>query len=141
LVRLGATVIATVGSEDQVARITDGQGVHVAYDSVGADTFSGSLDCIGYLGTLVNFGQSSGPVPTFAVSRLAAKSNAIMRPILFHYIRGPTALEAVARETFEAIERGIIRPQIGLRLPLSRAAEAHVQPESRSTSGQIVLVP
>ncbi|HEY7889002.1 MAG TPA: quinone oxidoreductase [Steroidobacteraceae bacterium] len=161
---LGATVIATVGSEekaqiarecgadhvilyrresfvDRVAQITGGQGVGVAYDSVGADTFSGSLDCLDYQGTLVNFGQSSGPVPPFAVSRLAAKSNAIVRPMLFHYIRGRAALEAVFSESVEAIEKGIIRPQIGLRVPLSGAAEAHVRLESRSTTGQIVLVP
>jgi NADPH2:quinone reductase len=80
-------------------------------------------------------------VPPFAVSRLAAKSNTIVRPMLFHYIRGSAALEAVAGETFDAMEKGVIRPQIGLRLPLSRAAEAHERLESRATSGQIVLVP
>jgi NADPH2:quinone reductase len=161
---LGATVIATVGSEekatiarscgadhvilyrkesfvDRVAQITGGKGVEVVYDSVGADTFAGSLDCLDYLGTLVNFGQSSGPVPPFAVSRLAAKSNTIVRPMLFHYIRGRAALEAVAQESFEAMRRDIIRPHVGLRLPLSRAAEAHVRLESRATTGQIVLVP
>src|SRR6202167_4643905 len=91
---LGATVIATVGSEkkaavarecgadyvilyreenfvERVAQITQGRGVDVAYDSVGADTFSGSLDSLGYLGTLVHFGQSSGSVPPFDGSRLA----------------------------------------------------------------------
>jgi NADPH:quinone reductase len=161
---LGATVIATVGSEekaaiarqcgadhvvlyrkenfvDRVAQITGGKGVEVVYDSVGADTFAGSLNCLDYLGTLVNFGQSSGPVPPFAVSRLAAKSNTIVRPMLFHYIRGRAALEAVAQESFEAMVADIIRPQIGLRLPLSRAAEAHVRLEARATTGQIVLVP
>lgn len=161
---LGATVIATVGSEekaevarqcgadhvilyrsenfvDRVAQITGGKGVEVVYDSVGADTFAGSLNCLDYLGTLVNFGQSSGPVPPFAVSRLAAKSNTIMRPMLFHYIRDRAALEAVANESFDAMAKGIIRPQVGLRLPLSRAAEAHERLESRATSGQIVLVP
>jgi NADPH2:quinone reductase len=161
---LGATVIATVGSEekariarecgadhvilyrkenfvDRVAQITGGKGVEVAYDSVGKDTFSGSLDCLDYLGVLVNFGQSSGPVAPVAVSRLAAKSNTIARPMLFHYIRGRAALEAVAKESFEAMDKGIIRPQVGLRLPLSRAAEAHARLESRATTGQIVLVP
>jgi NADPH2:quinone reductase len=126
---------------DRVAQITGGKGVEVVYDSVGADTFAGSLDCLDYLGTLVNFGQSSGPVPPFAVSRLAAKSNTIVRPMLFHYIRGRAALEAVAQESFEAMRRDIIRPHVGLRLPLSRAAEAHVRLESRATTGQIVLVP
>ena len=161
---LGATVIATVGSDEKaaiarecgadhvilyrsenfvarVAQITDGKGVEVAYDSVGGDTFSGSLDCLGYLGTLVNFGQSSGPVQPFAVSRLAAKSNAIVRPMLFHYMRDRAALETMARETFDAMAKGIIRPQVGLRMPLSRAAEAHARLESRTTTGQTVLVP
>jgi NADPH2:quinone reductase len=161
---LGATVIATVGSEEKaatarecgadhvilyrqerfverVAQITSGKGVDVAYDSVGADTFSGSLESLGYLGTLVNFGQSSGSVPPFAVSRLAAKSNAIVRPVLFHYIRDRAALESVAKESFGAIEKGVIRPQIGLSLPLSHAADAHTRMESRTTVGQIVLVP
>jgi NADPH:quinone reductase len=161
---LGATVIATVGSEkkaaiarecgadhvilyreesfvERVAQITAGRGVDVVYDSVGADTFSGSVDCLGYLGTLVNFGQSSGPVPPFAISRLAARSNAIVRPMLFHYIRERAALEAMAQETFEALDEGVIREQIGLRLPLSRAADAHIALESRATSGAIVLLP
>jgi NADPH2:quinone reductase len=161
---LGATVIATVGSEEKaaiardcgadhvilyraenfverVAQITASRGVTVAYDSVGADTFSGSLDCLDYLGTLVNFGQSSGPVPPFAISRLAAKSNAVVRPMLFHYISDRAALETMARESFAAMAQGIIRAQVGLRVPLSRAAEAHVRLESRASTGQTVLVP
>ena len=161
---LGATVIATVGSEkkaaiarecgadhvilyreenfvERVAQITQGRGVDVAYDSVGADTFSGSVDCLAMLGTLVNFGQSSGPVAPFSISRLAARSNGIIRPMLFHYIRDRASLEAMARETFEALERGVIKDQVGLRIPLSKAAEAHIALESRATSGAIVLLP
>ena len=161
---LGATVIATVGSETKaavarecgadhvilyreesfvarVAQITQGKGVDVAYDSVGADTFSGSVDCLGLRGTLVNFGQSSGPVAPFTVSRLAARSNGIVRPMLFHYINTRATLEATAHQTFEALERGIIKDQIGLRIPLSKAGEAHIALESRATSGAIVLLP
>jgi NADPH2:quinone reductase len=80
-------------------------------------------------------------VPPFAVSRLAAKSNTLVRPVLFHYIRNRAALESMAEESFGAIAQGVIRSQIGLSLPLSRAADAHTQLESRTTSGQIVLVP
>jgi len=161
---IGATVIATVGSaekartvrecgadevilyreEDFVARVaelTGGEGVDVAYDGVGADTFLGSLDCLNFLGTLVNFGQSSGPVAPFPVSRLAARSNTLVRPLLFHYIRTRGELEAMAREAFAAIEAGVICATIGLRLPLPRAGEAHTALESRATSGAIVLVP
>jgi NADPH:quinone reductase len=162
--RLGATVIATVGSEEKaaqvrrcgadhiilyrkesfverVAQITGGLGVDVVYDSVGADTFLGSLDCLAYFGTLVNFGQSSGPVEPFPVARLASRSNAVVRPILFHFIRERRALEALAGETFAALEAQIIETRISLRLPLARAAEAHAALESRTTSGSIVLTP
>ena len=161
---LGATVFATVGSaekarvarecgadevilyrqEDFVARVaelTGGEGVDVAYDGVGADTFLGSLDCLGFLGTLVNFGQSSGPVAPFPVARLAVRSNTLVRPMLFHYMRERAELEALAREAFGAMQAGVIRATIGLRLPLARAGEAHTALESRATSGAIVLVP
>ena len=161
---LGATVIATVGSQqkaeiaqecgadhvilyreesfvERVAQLTQGEGVDVVYDSVGADTFSGSVDCLGVLGTLVNFGQSSGPVPPFTISRLAARSNAVVRPMLFHYIRDRVALESMAHESFKALQDGIIRARIDMRVPLARAAEAHIALESRSTSGVVILIP
>lgn len=161
---LGARVITTVGSPqkaaianecgahhviqyreenfvDRVRQITEGHGVEVAYDGVGLDTFSGSLDCLGMLGTLVNFGQASGPVPPLAVSRLSARSNGVVRPMLFHYIRERPALEAVAAETFAAVAAGTIKVEIGLRLPLEQAAQAHAALESRATTGSVILTP
>lgn len=159
---LGVRVIATVGSPEKaaiargcgaddvilyrkenfverVAAFTHGRGVDVVYDSVGADTFSGSLDCLGYFGTLVNFGQSSGPVPAFAVSRLAARSNCVVRPIVFHYLRERSSRDTMAEETLKMVQAGVLRSRIGLRLPLSQAAEAHIALESRATTGAIVL--
>ena len=161
---LGARVIATVGSPakaaiarecgadevilyrdenfvERVSQLTGGRGVDAVYDSVGADTFSGSIDCLGYFGTLVNFGQSSGAVPPFSVSRLSARSNAVVRPLLFHYIRERAALEAMTEATFAALQAGVIRAQIGLRLPLRQAADAHIALESRRTSGAVILLP
>lgn len=159
---IGARVIATVGSPEKaviargcgadevilyrsenfverVAAFTHGHGVDVVYDSVGADTFSGSLDCLAYFGMLVNFGQSSGPVPPFPVSRLAVRSNAVVRPIVFHYIRERSARDAMAEETFKMVQAGVLTPRIGLRVPLSRAGEAHVALESRETTGAVIL--
>jgi NADPH2:quinone reductase len=161
---LGARVITTVGSAqkaqianacgahhviqyreenfvDRVRQITEGHGVEVAYDGVGADTFSGSLDCLGMMGTLVNFGQASGPVPPLTVSRLSARSNAVVRPMLFHYIRERSALDAIAAETFAAVAAGTIKVEIGLRVPLEQAAQAHAALESRATTGSVILTP
>jgi NADPH2:quinone reductase len=106
---LGATVIGTVGSEEKaelarnagcqhvilyrrenfverVREITDGRGVDVVYDSVGKDTFQGSLESLATFGHLVNFGQSSGSVEPFEVSRLSKGSNSLSRPVVFHYV-------------------------------------------------------
>lgn len=161
---LGARVIATVGTPekgaiarecgaddvifyrrenfvDRVRELTRGQGVQVVYDAVGADTFAGSLDCLDYCGTLVNFGQASGPVAPFEVSRLAVRSLTLVRPLLFHYIRTRAALDAMAAETFRMLEEGVLSARVGLTLPLARAAEAHVALESRRTTGAIVLLP
>jgi NADPH2:quinone reductase len=159
---IGAHVIATVGSVekaeiargcgansvilyrsekfvDRVAAFTHGRGVDVVYDSVGADTFDGSLSCLSYFGTLVNFGQSSGPVPPLTLSRLAARSNAVVRPMLFHYLRERSIRDAMIEETFKMVLAGVLTPRIGLRLPLSQVADAHAALESRATTGAIIL--
>jgi NADPH:quinone reductase len=159
---LGARVIATVGSSEKakiargcgaddvilyrtenfverVKSFTHGRGVDVVYDSVGADTFDGSLECLGYFGTLVNFGQSSGPIPPFTISRLSSRSNAIVRPTVFNYLRERSQRDAMAEETFKMVLAGVLTPRIGLRLPLGQASQAHVALESRSTTGAIIL--
>ncbi|KRE24496.1 quinone oxidoreductase [Bosea sp. Root483D1] len=161
---LGATVIATVGdtSKEAVARacgaqhvitgamgdlpervrqITAGQGVAVAYDSVGRDSFQASLASLAWFGRLVNFGQSSGPVPPFEVSQLAARSNALSRPIVFHYLRDPARLHQMADEVFALLGQGILAVEIGLRLPLAEAGRAHALLEARQTMGPTILLP
>lgn len=161
---LGATVIGTVGSEDkaEVARrlgcnhtilyreedfvarvreITGGRGVDVAYDSVGRDTFEGSLDCLARLGHLVNFGQSSGPVEPFAVARLSKGSFSLTRPMLFHYVRDPRELRQMSDQLFEAIGTGVLTVREPRALPLTEAEEAHRLLEARATSGSVVLLP
>lgn len=161
---LGARVIGTAGgpakcavaraagcahvidyrAEDFVARvkaITGGEGVAVAYDSVGADTFDGSLECLGLRGHLVNFGQSSGPVPPFAIARLMQKSNTLTRPAVFHYAAGRPALEAMAAALFAVLGSGAVKAEPGRTLPLAEAAEAHRLLESRAAEAPLVLVP
>jgi len=162
--QLGATVIGTVGSDaksrvardagchhtilyrsvdfvEAVRRITGGRGVDIAFDSVGKDTFYGSLDALAKLGHLVNFGQSSGPVEPLQVNRLAAKSNSLTRPILFHHTENPEHLRAMAASLFEAFDRGILTAVLGRALPLAEAARAHQALEARSGEGPFILIP
>lgn len=140
----GVDDIVFYRSEDFVARVrelTDGAGVAAVFDSVGRDTFAGSLQCLDFNGTLVNFGQSSGPVAPFTPADLAVRSLTVTRPILFHKIRRPAELQVYVREAFEAIAAGIVRPLDPLVLPLSRAADAHRLLEAGQSPGGIVLVP
>ena len=161
---LGATVIATVGSSEkakvareagaqhiilyrqqdfvaQVRDITAGAGVAAVYDSVGADTFLKSLECLGHGGMLVNFGQASGPVSPFSPALLAVRSTSVCRPILFHYLRDPAEAGLMFQDVFDAFRLGVLKPVATLALPLAEAAEAHRVLESGASPGGVVLIP
>jgi len=161
---LGATVIGTVGSpekaevarahgcdypilyerEDLVSRvrsITAGRGVDVVYDSVGRATFMKSLDCMRPMGTVVSFGQSSGPVPPFDLSILGAKGSIFLtRPSVMHYTAAREDLLAHARDLFEVVSKGAVRIEIQQTYPLAEAAQAHRNLESRRTTGSSILI-
>jgi NADPH2:quinone reductase len=161
---LGATVIGTVGSDekaevarangcqhpivytrekfaDRVKEITGGKGVKVAYDSVGKDTLLGSLDCLQTLGTVALFGQSSGPVPPFDPSLLARGSYFITRPTIFHYVATREDLLKAAGALFEVVLAGAVKIEVRQTYPLSEAARAHRDLESRRTTGSTVMLP
>ncbi len=162
---LGATVIGTVGSpekaelarahgyhhvidyrtEDFVARvkeITGGKKCDVVYDSVGKDTFAGSLDCLRPLGMMVSFGQSSGAVPPFSVNILSQKGSLFLtRPTLFTYTATRAGLEQSANGLFDVVGRGIVRIEVNQRYALKDAAQAHRDLEGRRTTGATVLLP
>lgn len=126
----------------RVREITDGAGVHAVYDSVGADTWRGSLACLRPRGMFVTFGQSSGMIEGFAFADLAKVGSAsACRPSLFHYIATRDELEARAGSLFEVLGSGAVRAEVRQRLPLSEVAEAHRALESRRTTGATVLVP
>lgn len=162
---LGARVIGVVGSEAKVAiarrngcrhvlvmgrdpiaagvkRITRGAGVRVVYDSVGKDTFMESLDCLAPLGTMVTYGNASGPPPAISPLELARRGSLFLtRPSLFAYIARRDDLDAAARETFRIVSSGKVRITIGQRYALADVAAAHRDLEARRTVGATVLLP
>ncbi len=162
---IGATVIATVGSEAKAAkarslgadhvilyreqdvaaevrRITDGKGVPVAYDSVGKDTFEGTLASLARRGLFVSFGNASGPVPPFPPARLAAGGSLYLtRPTLFDYIVTTEDLDESAALVFGMVASGKIDIEIGQTFPLAEARRAHEALESRTTIGASLLIP
>ncbi|MCA0200430.1 MAG: quinone oxidoreductase [Proteobacteria bacterium] len=162
--RIGARVIGVVGGADKVARaraagcddvilrteadvaaevmaLTKGRGVDIVYDSVGKDTFEASLDVLALRGHLVNFGQASGPVAPFTPARLAAKSNAVWRPILFHFLADPVERQAMADEFFAAVLAGAVKVEVGASFGLGEAPAAHQALESGATTNSIILIP
>jgi len=131
-------------TEDFVARmrdITGGKGLQAVYDSVGADTIMGSLDCLAPFGTLVSFGQSSGAPDQLRVSHLAKGSFRLTRPSLFHHSSNRAWLEQASTDLFAMIRSGAIKVQIGATWPLDQAAAAHDALTGRQTTGCIVLLP
>jgi NADPH2:quinone reductase len=161
---LGATVIAVVGSpakaerarelgadhvvlsgEDWVAQAkaaTGNRGVDVVYDSVGKDTFIGSLDSLRPRGLMVTYGNASGPVPPMAPLELSKRGSLFLtRPTLFHYIPTRASLVRAASEMFDLVAKSVIKVQVGQVYPLQDAARAHVDLETRRTVGATVLLP
>jgi NADPH2:quinone reductase len=161
---LGATVIATVGSEakaaiardlgadhvidygqDDVAakvgEITGGRGVAVVYDGVGKDTWESSLKSLAKRGVMITFGNASGPAPAFAPLELSAKSLFVTRPKLFDYIATTEELDESAEALFAVLSSGAVNIDIGQTFPLAEARAAHEALEARRTTGATVLIP
>jgi NADPH:quinone reductase len=132
----------------EVKRLTHGKGVHVVYDSVGKDTFDGSLDCIGLRGMMVLCGQASGPVPPLDPQILNRKGSLFLtRPLFAHYVAAPEELAGRVTELLRWIGEGWLRVQIDRTFPLADAAEAHRVLEAyravemRETGGKMLLIP
>lgn len=162
---LGALVIGTVGSKEKAAlasehgcdhtilyededfvervkHITNGTGVAVAYDSVGKATLHKSLTCLKPRGTLVSFGNASGPPDPINVGELAANGSLfVTRPSLFHYFGKDDELEIGARELIQVVSSGIVRIEINQEYALRDAVKAHRDLEARQTTGSSILIP
>lgn len=125
-----------------VERLTDGRGVQVVYDSVGQATFLEGLRCLAPRGTMVLFGQSSGPVDPFDPQLLNRHGSLYLtRPSLFHYVAAREELLARAGDLFEWLRAGRLSVRIDRELPVERAEEAHRALEGRETSGKVLLLP
>jgi NADPH:quinone reductase len=138
----GYAHVIDYNSEDFVARvmeITGGKGVDAVYDSVGKDTYAGSLKVLKRFGTFVSFGQSSGPVTEFKLADLAVGSLRATRPTLFHYTADRAWLESASAALFSAISDGTIKLKINDSFYLKDAAKAHEALASRKTTGSLVL--
>jgi NADPH2:quinone reductase len=162
---LGVDVIGTVGSAEKaelakahgyahvvnysetdfvkaVGEITGGAKCDVVYDSVGKDTFEGSLDSLRPRGMLVSFGQSSGAVPPVNIGILSQKGSLYLtRPTLFAYIASRAELEESAAALFDVVRSGAVKIRVNQRYPLAEAAQAHADLEGRRTTGTTVLIP
>jgi len=126
----------------QVREITGGRGVKVVYDSVGADTWEGSLNCLAPFGLMVSFGAASGAVPPFGIGTLAAKGSIyVTRPTLFTHIASHEATQAMGDDLFHMVASGQVKIRIDKRYALAEAAQSHRDLEARAIVGSAVLLP
>jgi len=127
---------------ERVKELTDSIGVGVVYDSVGRDTFFSSLDSLKPHGILVTFGNASGPVDPFAPAELAKRHSLyVTRPILADFISERENLVEASNELFDLVSSGVIKISINQRYPLKDTRQAHIDLESRKTTGSTILIP
>lgn len=163
--KIGARVIATVGSEEKAAlvrqhgadqiilyrsepvaskvkQLTDGRGVDVVYDAVGKSTFIASLDSLKPQGLMVSYGQASGPIPPFDLQELAKRGSLYLtRPGLMDYMKRDATYREAATELLKRVAVGDIDVHVAQRVPLKDADKAQIALETRETVGATVLVP
>ena len=162
---LGCTVIGTVGSDEKIEKaksygydhvinynkekfskkvleITDEKGVPVVYDGVGKDTLEGSLECLSIRGTMVSFGNASGPLAEINVPKsLQPKGLYFIRPSMQHYLSSREEIDEAAKILFEKVESGKIKIEIFKKYKLENVVEAHKDLENRKILGPAVIIP
>ena len=139
----GAAHVIDYNKEDFVARVKDitgGKGVKVVYDSVGKDTWDGSLNCLRPFGLMASFGNASGPVPPFAPGILGPKGGLyVTRQTLFTHIATREATQEMADDLFKVVLSGDVKIRIDQRYALADVAQAHRDLEARKTTGSTIL--
>ena len=141
----GAAHVINYRTQDFVAevkRLTGGAGVRAVMDSVGKDTWEGSLDCLRPLGIMISFGAASGPPPLLDVGSLGKRGSLhVTRPTLFTHIAQRETCQEMADDLFQMVASGKVEIRIDQRFPLADAAEAHRALEARNTTGATILLP
>lgn len=162
---LGATVIGTVGNDgkikeakengchypinyrkesftEKVLEITNGKGLPVVYDSIGKDTFDASLNCLDNFGSMITYGNASGPVSAIEPLLLMQKGSiSLSRPTLMNYAADQKRRTTAAQDLFKVVRNGEVKIKIGQTFQLSDASKAHHALENRETTGSTVLLP
>ncbi|KAK2792768.1 NADPH:quinone reductase [Onygenales sp. PD_12] len=142
---LGAEVVIDYRSPEgekwveKVKEVTGGQGVDAVFDSVGKDTWEGSLEAVKRKGTVVSFGNASGAVPPFNIGRLGAKNIKILRPTVFGYIATQEEFDHYTKELFGFLKSGQLKTRVHKIYPLEEVQQAHIDLESRGTTGKLLL--
>jgi NADPH2:quinone reductase len=144
--QLGCDHVVNYATEDFAARcrkLTDGQGVHVVYESIGKDTIAKSLDSLRRLGMCAAYGHASGPPdPVDIIQDLGARGSLfVTRPAVMHYLETRAELEQAAEGLFDVLKAGVIPCNVNHSYPLSRAADAHRAIHERRTTGSTILLP
>lgn len=141
----GAELVLLSADPDLVALVreaTDGKGVRVSYDGVGAASWQNSLDCVGSRGTIASFGNASGPVTGVALRDLATRGSLyVTRPGVYDYYRVPDEARAGAARVWEMVASGSVSVTVGQTYALADAAQAHRDLEARKTTGSTLLLP
>ena len=162
---IGSTVIGTVGSDEKISiakengcdhvinyskenfckkvmEITKGSGVSAVFDGVGKNTFYRSIECLKPRGTLISFGNASGPLDPVNVTKyIQAKSLYFTRPTMKDYYSTRSELVEGADEVFKKIKFGMVKIKIFKEYQLKDAKQAHVDLESRIITGPSILIP
>jgi len=162
---LGCKVIGTVGSDEKISvakkngcdyvinyykenfpkkvlEITKGKGVPVVYDGVGKNTLAGSIECLKIRGTMVSFGNSSGPLSNIDVRKMIQpKGLYFTRPSMGQYLKTKDEIREGAEKLFKKIKLGKIKIKIFKKYKLEDAVQAHIDLESRKIIGPAVMIP
>ena len=162
---LGLKVIGTVGSEEKieiakkygcdevinyskedfakkVMELTDGKGVSVVYDGVGKSTYDKSIECLKLRGTMVSFGNASGPLDPIIVSKsLQPKGIYFVRPAMNQYFTNSDEIHEAAKMLFKQISSGNVKIEIYKKYKLEDAVQAHKDLEGRKITGPAVIIP